>query len=559
MDDVVDDVRAKSPIERLLAWLGPPREYRLTGWLILRLLGLVYFFAFLGIVQQGPALIGEHGLTPIGTYVDRMAEAGLGFWDEPSVFWWASSDGALHAWAWIGLVLSAATLLGFASMPSILALWFIYGSFVRVGQLWWGFGWEIQILETTLIAVFLVHPWHPRRAYAPPLVAIVLMRWLVFRIMLGAGLIKLRGSDCWHDLTCLDAHFETQPIPNPLSAWFHHLPHGVKATGVAYNHLVEIVLPWFVFGPRKVRLVAGVGMLAFQAMLIVSGNLAFLNWLTIIPIIALFDDDFLRRFIPRRWRPEQRPTPQRDLKQFAIAFAVGFVVVPIWMPLLGGFSATTQVVIACVLIAGAFVATRTYDRLTLAMGVFSALIAFKSIDVVRNLASSHQAMNRSFDRLALVNTYGAFGSVTLERHELVIEGTLDEDPEIATWQAYELPCKPGDPDRRPCILGPYHRRLDWLIWFAAMSDRPGDAWIVHMVWKLLDGDRAIRTLLAHDPFDGKKPRWVRIRRFAYHLQPLGADHWWTRDSEQLWVPPMSRDSPALREVLESYGWPSPSL
>jgi hypothetical protein len=181
--------------------------------------------------------------------------------------------------------------------------------------------------------------------------------------------------------------------------------------------------------------------------------------------------------------------------------------------------------------------------------------------VIRNLASSHQAMNRSFDRLALVNTYGAFGSVTLERHELVIEGTLDEDPETATWHAYELPCKPGDPDRRPCILGPYHRRLDWLIWFAAMSDRPGDAWIVHMMWKLLDGDRAIRTLLAHDPFDGKKPRWVRIRRFAYHLQPLGADHWWTRDSEQLWVPPMSRDSlrASTSDVLESYGWPSPSL
>jgi hypothetical protein len=562
MDDVVDDVRAKSPIERLLGWLGPPREYRLTGWLILRLLGFVYLFAFLGIILQGPALVGAHGLTPIGTYVDRMAEAGLGFWDEPSVFWWGASDGALLAWAWIGLVLSAAVLLGFASMPILLGLWFLYGSFVRVGQLWWGFGWEIQILETTLIAVFLVHPWDPRpwKQQPPPLAAIVLMRWLVFRIMLGAGLIKLRGSDCWSDLTCLDAHFETQPIPNPLSGWFHHLPHAVKATGVAYNHIAELVLPWFAFGPRKLRLIAGAGMLAFQTMLIVSGNLAFLNWLTIIPIIALFDDDFLRRLIPRRWRGrfERTPAPQRDLKQFAIAFAVGFVVVPIWMPLFGGLSATTQVVLACVIIAGAAVATRRRDQLTLALGVFCALIAFKSIDVIENLASKHQAMNRSFDRLALVNTYGAFGSVTMERHELVIEGTLDEDPETATWRAYELPCKPGDLDRRPCVLGPYHRRLDWLIWFSAMSDQPGDPWIVHMLWKLLDGDRAIRTLV-HDPFAGAKPRWVRIRRFVYHLQPPGAEHWWTRDSEQLWIPPLSRDSDVLRETLSSYGWPSPSL
>src|SRR5204863_9254712 len=109
---------------------------------------------------------------------------------------------------------------------------------------------------------------------------------------------------------------------------------------------------------------------------------------------------------------------------------------------------------------------------------------------------------RSYDRLELVNTSGAFGSVTMERHELVIEGTRDADPRTAAWSAYELPCKPGDLARRPCVLGPYHRRLDWLIWFSAMSDEPSDAWIVHLVYKLLDGDRSIRALLAHDPFAG---------------------------------------------------------
>jgi hypothetical protein len=250
---------------------------------------------------------------------------------------------------------------------------------------------------------------------------------------------------------------------------------------------------------------------------------------------------------------------------------VGGVAFALWIPPLGPLASPVQRIPALVLAAaaaGVAIAYAVRGRLAspgrrldghqLAIGCFAALVALKSVAVVENLASRRQAMNRSYDRLATVNTYGAFGTVTMERHELVIEGTRDADPQAAAWSAYELPCKPGDLARRPCVLGPYHRRLDWLIWFAAMSDRPGDAWIVHLVWKLLDGDREVRELIAVDPFDGAPPAWIRIRRFAYHLQPLGADTWWTRDGEQLWLPPVSRDDPELRAVLARYGWPSPS-
>jgi hypothetical protein len=160
----------------------------------------------------------------------------------------------------------------------------------------------MQLVETGAIAALLAHPWDPRplAARPPPTTSIVLMRWLAFRIMLGAGLIKLRGDACWRDLTCLDAHFETQPIPNPLSPWFHHLPHAAHATGVVFNHIVEVVAPWFVFGPRRLRLVAGCMMATFQLVLIASGNLAFLNWLTLVPILACFDDDALLAILPKR-------------------------------------------------------------------------------------------------------------------------------------------------------------------------------------------------------------------------------------------------------------------
>jgi hypothetical protein len=556
-------------------WFGAPRDYRLTRWLILRLLGLVYVFAFLGLVKQGLPLLGSHGLTPVTTFLEQARAMGQTLWDLPTIFWWNSSDGAVQGWAWVGLVISIAMLLGYANLPSLLVLWVIYGSYERVGQVWFGFGWEIQLLETTILCAALAHPWDPRPLVkSPPTAAIVLLRWLVFRIMLGAGLIKLRGDACWRDLTCLDTHFETQPIPNPLSAWFHGQPHAVHAIGVAFNHVVEVVAPWFVFGPRRLRLIAGGLMAAFQIALVVSGNLAFLNWLTLVPILALLDDEFILRCLPgrpRAWLVARLPSAEpRDVGQLLAGFGIALVASIAWGPLTGWMTAGSQVGLGAALVAFAAstlvlqrkaIARRwslTLDGHQLAVGMFAAIVAVKSISVVGNLASSHQAMNTNYDRLALVNTYGAFGHIDKVRHELSIEGTLDPDPDTATWKVYELPCKPTEVDRRPCVLGPYHLRLDWLLWFAAMQPHLRDAWLFHLVWKLLDGDTTVRQLFAIDPFAGTAPRFVRIRRFVYHLEPLGAAHWWTRDSEEVWLPPIAITEAGFREALAPYGMPSPT-
>src|SRR5437016_14624963 len=280
--------------------------YWLTRFVILRLLGLVYFIAFLSLAQQVLPLIGADGLLPARLFLDRVqthfGSARAGFLQIPSLFWLDVSDGVLVTGAWVGTALSLVVLLGFANAVLLAMLWALYLSFVHLGQDWYGYGWEIQLLETGFLAVFLCplldgRPF-PRRP--PPRPVVWLLRWLVFRIMLGAGLIKLRGDPCWRDFTCLYYHYETQPLPNPLSRALHFLPRGFHQIGVLFNHLTELVAPWFIFGPRRFRHAAGSLLLAFQIFLILSGNLSFLNWLTIVPILACFDDSWLRRVLPGR-------------------------------------------------------------------------------------------------------------------------------------------------------------------------------------------------------------------------------------------------------------------
>ena len=494
-------------------------EYWLTRFLILRLLGLVYVAAFVSLAGQVLPLIGSQGLTPVERYVSgRIATEGsrdAAFAIDPSLFFWLDpSDAVLQGLAWIGVALSIVVLAGYANVILLAVLWALYMSFVHVGQVWYGYGWEIQLLETGFLSIFLCPLLDPRPfpRLPPPAALFWLYRWLIFRIMLGSGLIKLRGDPCWRDLTCLDFHYETQPIPNPLSWYLHFAPSWFNNAGVAFNHVTELVAPWFAFVPAPSRYVAGAVMLAFQLMLIASGNLSWLNYLTIIPILACFDDRALRRVLPARLF-ERAERARLEAKGSA----------------------------------GQRIATP----------VLTALIVALSIPVVVNLLSPRQRMNDSFSSLDLVNTYGAFGSVGKERHEIVFEGTRDEvvTPQ-SEWKPYEFLCKPGDPMRRPCVFAPLQLRLDWQIWFAAMSTPERQPWAVHFSWKLLHGDPGALSLLANDPVPDDPPRHIRARLFRDEVAPPGdpSGAWWKRTLVDDWLYPMSREDPRLREFLETFGW-----
>jgi len=378
---------------------SPPRSadnYWLTRFVMLRMLGFVYAVAFFAAAKQILPLIGSHGLLPVNSFLEQVENSlgspSAGFVRLPSLFWFAHSDVVLQLAAWAGFVLACVVVAGYANAIMMGVLWALYMSFVHVGQDWYGYGWEIQLLETGFLAIFLCPPLdgHPFSRRAPPVVVLWLFRWLIFRIMLGAALIKLRGDSCWRDLTALYFHFETQPIPGPLSRWFDFLPHWALKAGVLFNFLAELVAPWFAFYPRVARRIAGVVIVLFQFTRIISGNLSFLNWLTIVPALACFDDGFWSKLLPRALvnrattaTAEARPCP--PMQNTALVVAVIF-------------------------------------------GMLSFL-------PVANVISPQQIMNTSFNPLDLVNTYGAFGTVGRERLNVVFEGTDADKPDaLAVWK-----------------------------------------------------------------------------------------------------------------------------
>src|SRR5436305_3791174 len=361
-------------------------SYWLTRFVILRLLGFVYAVAFLVAAQQLVPLVGEHGLTPANHFLaniqTQLGSRSAGILRVPTLFWLGISDHGVLIFSWIGFGLSLVILGGYANALLLAVLWAMYMSIVHIGQIWYGYGWEIQLLETGFLSIFLcpLLDGRPFPKSRPPILVILLFRWLGFRIMFGAGLIKLRGDSCWRDLTCLYYHYETQPIPNPISRYLHFAPHWFHNIETVWNHFVELVVPWFSFGPRTARHIAGVLLVTFQIFLIISGNLSFLNYVTIIPFLACFDDTFLRHFLPRTLvqcaeRAAQESEPSRINNSIAIALSI--------------------------------------------------VVVYLSVATVLNLVSGRQLMNYSYAPLDLVNTYCSFGTVGRECGEIIFEGTDD--------------------------------------------------------------------------------------------------------------------------------------
>jgi hypothetical protein len=449
-------------------------DYQLARLLIERGLAAIYLIGFGVAFTQFPPLCGERGLEP-ATRILRLTT-----WRRtPSLFHLGYSDARLRALSMTGAVIATALLLGLpqqaplpVTMLAWFALWLLYLSIVNVGGTFYGFGWETLLLEAGFLAIFLGNA-----SIAPPWPVIFGFRWLAFRVEFGAGLIKLRGDQCWRDLTCMEYHHETQPLPNPLSWFFHHLPRPIHRIEAVGNFVAQLVLPWGLLLPQPLASVAAALMILTQLYLVVSGNYAWLNWVTIVILASGIADP-------------------------VVGFSgVSVESIPVWF---GGFVVALAI-----------------------------LIVVLSYYPVRNMASRYQAMNASFDPFHLVNTYGAFGSVSRRRYEVIIEGTADRIPSAdSEWREYQFKAKPGDVRRVPPQVAPYHLRLDWLMWFLPLSPMYGESWFVPFLMALLRGDHEVLGLLRRNPFPDAPPLYVRARLYLYRYtswtewRRTGA--WWTR-------------------------------
>jgi len=482
-------------------FLSRGERYWLTRLVLQRCLALVYLIAFIAVIHQFKPLLGEHGLLPVPRFVREVS-----FSEAPSIFLWFPNDFAFDLFGWVGIGLSLLALSGISEKFGNLVsasiwglLWAIYLSFVNVGQTFYAFGWETLLLEAGFLAIFL-----GGRKTTPPFLVILMYQWLLFRLMFGAGLIKLRGDSCWHDLTCLKYHYETQPMPNPLSWYFHWLPEWFQKLSVLFNHFTELVVPFAYFAPMPASAVAGAITLFFHGWLFASGNFAFLGFLTMVLALSTIGDAWWRRVV-RVQPPALAPAGK----------------------------VRTGVIFALM-----------------------AVVAVLSFYPVSNMLSPNQAMNASFEPLHLVNTYGAFGSITRPRYEVIVEGTEDATVTPETrWREYEFIGKPGDIYHRPPQVAPYHLRLDWLMWFAAFSSPEEHPWFISFLGKLLENDKPVLGLLRVNPFPDRPPRFVRALLYEYHFttpeerRKTGAI--WKRSVVGLYFPAVSMDNPEFRRMVDA--------
>jgi hypothetical protein len=427
-------------------------------------------------------------LLPAPEFLRRTGERGRRA--APSLFHlrhFRYSDRRLRGMCVLGMLVALSVVVGLPQagpvwlpLAAFAVMWVLYLSIVHVGQVFYGFGWEILLLETGAVVGLL-----GSHRTVPPMLVLLFLRWLLFRVEFGAGMIKMRGDPAWRDLTAMDHHHQSQPMPGPLSRLAHLRPRWWHRMETLGSHVVQLGMPFLLFLPQPIASLAAIPIILTQLFLVVTGNYAWLNWLTILLALGAISDPFWSWLAGGPWPG----WGWEGAGESAGADADGMIGADWWL-----IATALAVLGLCVL----------------------------SWPALKNLLSRDQLMNASFNRWHLGSAYGAFGSMTTVRHEIVIEGALgavpaegDWTPADTDWQAFEFRGKPGDPYRRPPQVAPYHLRLDWMMWFLAL--RPGgERWFVRLLEKL-DGDPGIRRLLRTDPFDGKAPRRIRVRLFDYRF------------------------------------------
>jgi len=494
-----------------------PTYFWAQRW-FLRALGVIYLIAFVSLWVQVDGLVGSNGVSPVSQFLPAV-RAQLGpdaYTLLPTLCWFGSSNAFLHFLCGSGVVCSLLFIFGIAPAVSLLALFILYLSLTIAGQVFFNFQWDVLLLEMGFLSIFFA-PWRlrprelllwprsppPAAAYPISRVGLFLLKLLLFKLMLMSGVVKLTsGDDSWWNLTALDYHYWSQPLPTVFSWWADKSPEWFKHFSVAFCLVVEIIVPFFIWGPRRLRVIAAGLLIFLQLAIAVTGNYCFFNLLTIALCLLLIDDSVIRRSDRRAVReqgvraPGVRPLPQR------LCAYTGIIVIIVTLPI-------------------------------------NAWLIFSAFKPLSRPPSALASLYERLEAFRIVNGYGLFRVMTKDRGEIVLEGSADG----IDWLPYEFKWKPGDVKRAPGWCAPHQPRLDWQMWFAALGTPHENPWLVALVFRLLQGSHDVSGLLANNPFPDKPPHYIRAMFYRYRfttmdeLRQTGA--WWKREELGEYLPTLS--------------------
>jgi predicted DCC family thiol-disulfide oxidoreductase YuxK len=506
-----------SAITRLL-WgknVRRPSYFWAQRW-FLRALGATYLIAFVSLWVQVDGLVGSNGMSPVNKFLSA-ARGQVGpeaYRLLPTLCWFNSSDAFLHFLCGSGVFCSLLLIFGIAPAVLLVVLFVLYLSLTIAGQDFFSFQWDVLLLETGFLSIFFApwrlwpreFPWRPGSAVAGTAhvsrVGLFLLKLLLFKLMIMSGVVKLTsGDDSWWNLTALDYHYWSQPLPTVFGWLADKSPEWFKHFSVAFCLVVEIIVPFFIWAPRRLRLIAAGLLIFLQLAIAITGNYCFFNLLTIALCLLLIDDSVVGR--DRHARRNES----------------------IGAPIGGGIPQRL-----CVYVA---------TFVTIVMLPINAWLIFSALKPrsrpPRALANLYQGL----EAFRIVNGYGLFREMTKDRCEIILEGSSD----AIEWLPYEFKWKPGDINRAPGWCAPHQPRLDWQMWFAALGTPRENPWFVALIYRLLQGSHEVNGLLANNPFPDRPPRYVRAMFYRYRFTTVGelrhTGAWWKREELREYLPTLS--------------------
>ena len=520
-----------------IAWgrNAEPAQYLIVQELFTRSLGLIYLIAFVSLWVQVIGLVGSNGILPANlTMFGVRQEAtashiGLRRYQAiPTLCWLSATDTSLKAQCAAGTCLAILVMFGVAPAPCLFLLWLVYLSLATVSREFLSFQWDFLLLETGFLAIFFAPlRLFPRRPSPPGPSRIVLwlLRWLLFRLMLGSGLVKLLSGDpTWRNLTALKYHYETQPLPTWIGWYAHQLPAGAQRASTFLLFVVELALPFLLFAPRRLRRIPCVGFLLLQILIMLTGNYCFFNLLSILLCLVLLDDVTVLSLVPSRWR--------------------GLLACPSRVE----SSAPTSAITGCGIPSQPPWIVRSSRRwpiqVTFPLMVVAVLVPAMQFGGLLRIRVPWPgpvvALYNWVSPLRSFNNYGLFAVMTTNRLEIIVQGSNDG----IHWLDYEFKYKPSELKGRPGFVEPHQPRLDWQMWFAALGDYRQNLWFVEFCARLLNGSPEVLGLLGRNPFPTRPPRYIRAVVYQYHFSDIATrkrtGQWWRRERKGDYMPVLSR-------------------